>query len=392
MGTGSGVDIRKNSIRVTFTHNGEQQRKTLKLEGGQPMPPTPTHVRYAERLVAEIKEKIRIGSYHASDYFPEEGLAVQTRTVGQQLDRWLAAKAVAGSTKKGYESAVRFWKNAPFEDDSDTPLSALLITQLRPTHVRNVLADRSDLSAKTMKNYVGPLREALKWSIEDGVVEKNIVDAVTMPKWQKPIADPFTREESDAIIAAMLKNHPGQAHNLCEFWFWAGLRTSEAFGLRWDSVDLRERTVLIHEVLVRGTEKSTTKTGVTRVVKLNSKAYAAIVRQKEHTYLAGQEVFQDPRYGTRWTDERAFRRSFWAPTLKKLGIRYRRPYTMRHSYAQRMLEENLNPAFCAEQLGHSLEMYLHTYTKKLGEDRKILEMSKLEASLSIEVSKEEKAA
>ena len=76
-------------------------------------------------------------------------------------------------------------------------------------------------------------------------------------------------------------------------------------------------------------------------------------------------VFHDPRYDSAWVDERAFRRSFWKPTLKVLGIRYRRPYNMRHSYATAMLMAGMTPAFCAKQLGHSVEMFLRTYSKWL---------------------------
>jgi len=51
--------------------------------------------------------------------------------------------------------------------------------------------------------------------------------------------------------------------------------------------------------------------------------------------LAGDFVFPDPRYGKPWTEERAFRRSYWEPTLKALGLRYRRPYNTRHMLAGR---------------------------------------------------------
>lgn len=378
MGIRSGVDVRDNSIRITFTHEGKQQRKTLMLNR-TPMAPTLPNARYAERLVAEIKEKIRLGSYRAGDYFPDEGPAVKTRTVGQQMDRWESAKAVAGSTAKGYKSAVNFWKGTQYEDDSDRVLGDLPIVDLRPTHVRYVFADRSDLSGKTLKNYLGPLKEAMDWCVEDTVIPANPIAKMTAPKWQKLDPDPFSLHESDQIIAHMSDHHPGQVHNLTQFWFWTGLRTSEVFGLKWNSIDFAKKTATIHEVLVRGNEKTTTKTGVVRHLHLNSHSMAAIHRQREHTLLAGAEVFNDPRYLARWDDERAFRRSFWSPALTALGMRYRRPYQMRHSYATRFLESQVNPAFAAEQMGHSLEIFLRTYAKWLGGDRNLLEMSKLEA-------------
>ncbi len=72
-------------------------------------------------------------------------------------------------------------------------------------------------------------------------------------------------------------------------------------------------------------------------------------RQRSLTQAAGVEVFQDPRYGTPWVDKRAFRRSYWTPALKVLGIRDRRPYNMRHTYATAMLMAGMTPALCARE-------------------------------------------
>ncbi|MCO5399130.1 hypothetical protein [Ralstonia soli] len=93
-------------------------------------------------------------------------------------------------------------------------------------------------------------------------------------------------------------------------------------------------------------------------------------------------VFEDPRYNTAWVDERAFRRSYWTPALKLLGIRYRRPYNMRHTYATAMLMAGMTPAFCAKQLGHSVEMFLRTYAKWIDGGQDDLEMSRLESAFS----------
>lgn len=94
------------------------------------------------------------------------------------------------------------------------------------------------------------------------------------------------------------------------------------------------------------------------------RALGAINRQAKHTRMASEHVWLDPRCGIPWMDEQqAFRRHYWVPCLKRLGIRYRRPYNMRHSYATMMLMAGMNPAFCAKQLGHNIEMFLRTYSK-----------------------------
>jgi integrase len=56
-------------------------------------------------------------------------------------------------------------------------------------------------------------------------------------------------------------------------------------------------------------------------------------------------------------------RNFWQATLKRLGVRYRRPYNLRHTYATLGLMNGLKPAFMARQLGDSLEMSYKAYAK-----------------------------
>lgn len=110
-------------------------------------------------------------------------------------------------------------------------------------------------------------------------------------------------------------------------------------------------------------------------------------RQRQHTQMAEDgRVFHDPRYGKGWHEERAFRRSFWEPVLKALGMRYRRPYNCRHTYATAMLMAGMTPAFCAKQLGHSVEMFLKTYAKWIDGDRDSAEMARLESAISPGVS------
>lgn len=377
----SGVDVRDGSLRLCFTYEGERHRKTL-LINGKPLAPTLANRKYAAKMMAEIKDKIRLGVFVMAEYFPASGNAAQGLTVGSQLDTWLAGQRIENSTKAGYTSAIKFWKGAPCDKAKINKLGDLPLRLLVPSQINIAIASKPDLSGKTINNYVSVLREALESAVADRVLATNPATVVKRAKYQKPVPDPFSAEEREKIIAKMAERHPGQAANLLEFWFWTGLRTSELFGLSWDNVDLASGTMLIAGAVVRGEEKDSTKTDVARTVRLNSRALAVIQRQRQHTQMAADgRVFHDPRYGEGWYDERAFRRSYWTPVLKALGIRYRRPYNCRHTYATAMLMAGMTPAFCAKQLGHSVEMFLTTYAKWIDGDRDTVEMARLEATI-----------
>ena len=68
--------------------------------------------------------------------------------------------------------------------------------------------------------------------------------------------------------------------------------------------------------------------------------------------------------------------------LKRLGVRYQRLYNMRHSYATAMLMAGMTPVFCAKQLGHSVEIFLTTYSKWVDGEQNELEMARLENAIS----------
>ena len=243
------------------------------------------------------------------------------------------------------------------------------------------LTFRPGLNAKTINNYVTVLRRALDMAVADHSLENNLVRHVRYQWQQKPLPDPFTRDEVETIIEYMTERYPDGVANYAEFKFFSGLRPSETTALRWSDVDLERDRVHVHRAIVRGLEKNTTKTNTARHVLINSRARAALLRQRALTQLASDFVFIDPRYGKPWIEERAFRRTYWAPTLKTLGLRYRRPHNTRHSYATMMLMSGMTPAFCAAQLGHSVGMLLSTCARWLDGEHNAMEMGRLEASL-----------
>lgn len=67
--------------------------------------------------------------------------------------------------------------------------------------------------------------------------------------------------------------------------------------------------------------------------------------------------------------------------LTALSIRERRQYDTRHTYATMCLMAGMNPAFIANQLGHSVEMLLSTYAKWISSSSDWRELEKLPASV-----------
>ncbi len=382
----NGVELRAASIRIKFVFEGKTHKPTLML-GNEPMAPTVANVKYATRLGAEIRERIKHGTFSMAEYFPASGGVASPTTVGMQLYTWLKGQRIEFATRKSYESSVRFWKAAPIDGAGVTMMGTLPLRALRHSHILTALASKPLAKGKTINNLMSVLRLACGLAVSDKLLAEDPTSEVKAAKHQKLQPDPFSAEEAERIIAALAERNDPQERNYFEFKFFTGLRSSETIALRWANVDFARAEMLISEAIVRGRAKGT-KTNVARVVKLNSRALAVLQRQKAHTFLADGAVFHCPNTGRAWTREEHMTRRFWAPTLKRLGMRYRVPYSTRHSYATMMLMAGMRPAFCARQMGHSLEMFIRVYARWLDGASDDLEMARLEQSFAAKKSPE----
>lgn len=368
--TGSGVETREKSIRLSFTlQDGRTERQTLCIDG-KPIRPTPANVKYAHRVAKEIKESIAFGTFKMGDYFPHASAVKTVATVSEVLETFLNSVLCEKSSLNGYKAASNFWKET---------IGSKPAKHLKRSEILAAIKTKPMLSGKTVNNYVSVLRQAFALMIADGDMTVNPVGTFEVP-YQAPPVDPFTKDEVNLILADMRKHYPAQVANYTQAKFFTGMRTSESFGLRWGNVDLNSEYILIVDTVVAEEEKSRTKTGVVRKVRLNSMSKAAFEDQRKHTQLAGEHVFLDPRRNAPWLKEQFFTRFYWAPTLKRLGIRYHRAYNTRHTYATMMLMAGMNPAFCAKQLGHDIKMFLEVYARWLDGAADDVEMGRLEAA------------
>jgi integrase len=138
-----------------------------------------------------------------------------------------------------------------------------------------------------------------------------------------------------------------------QFAFATGLRPSEAIALQWGDIDWNRRTVTVSRAYVRHQDKGT-KTHNVRDVDLNDMAIAALTAMKPHTFMKGPNspVFCSPE-GKPWLSERRQREDFFHPALRACGIRLRKAYNTRHTFATINLMAGVNPAYIASQLGHA---------------------------------------
>ncbi|OBY57757.1 Arm DNA-binding domain-containing protein [Pseudomonas sp. AU12215] len=336
------------SIEITFMYRGVRCRERVALK------PTATNLKRAEQHKAAVEHAIAAGTFDYAVTFPGSPRAarfapeVSQETLTGYLKRWLEAKRkhVSSSTFDGYRKII--------EHRLIPGLGVLLVVDVKRKTVRDWL-DGLEVSNKTLSNIQSCLRSALSDAVEEELIDSNPLAGWTYSRKEEvkdDDVDPFSPEEQQAILAAM----EGQGRNLVQFALWSGMRTSELVGLEWGDIDWLRGEVHVMRAITqaaKGKAEVTKTASSRRSVKLLGPALEALKAQKAFTYLAHQEVFQNPRTGERWAGDGPIRKTLWQYALKRAGVRYRRPYQTRHTYASMMLSAGEHPMWVAQQMGHS---------------------------------------
>lgn len=384
---GGNIEVRASSIRIMFTLNGKQRKETLRL------PPTPKNVQHARSLAARVKRAIANGTFDYAEFFPDSKHAAQESptsalTLAQACKTYLqGCTRLAANTQGQYRRALAAWQR---ELGADTPVARIKHSSIAAAAGRLAKGDHGNSKAraarnersgvKLVNNYLIPLRGVFNQVCRDlGIPDP--VDGVKNSRLQPPGPDPLTRDELEQVLAHMREHFDKRITAYFEVMFFTGMRPEEAIALRWDDVDLERRVLHVRRAKTAGEVKAL-KTYHARHVDLVTRAVQALTVMQA---LSGaqEEVFQDPVTGVPWLDERRQRENYWKPVLQACGIRPRRAYQTRHTYATQALMAGANPAYIARQLGHSTaQMVFTVYARWLDGADQGREAAKIEAALS----------
>ncbi|PID45033.1 MAG: site-specific integrase [Proteobacteria bacterium] len=358
-GSYTGIEARGQSIRVTFSYKGKRRRETLTL------PPTPANLKYAARLRGQILNEIGIGSFNYAEHFPESNYvkehfpeAAKPKTVifSEVAGRWLRSKS-GGELAKG--TLVKYRQAL-----SSTWLPLLSDTDIRTIKYSDILEIIGGIdwpSAKTRNNALIPLRQIFEMAYLDETIDSNPMERIKNLKVQKTPPDPLSKEETDMIIDHIrLKDQ--QAANYYQLSLYSGMRPEEIIAIRWSDYDSNKKVLRVQRAHSYGEDK-TVKNENIRDIDLTPQAIEAIENQKQFTLLVNEHIFHNPATNKPWDDQDKQRINYWNPALKKLGIRHRRAYETRHTYATMLLMAGCNPAYAASQMGHSLQMFFSIYAR-----------------------------
>jgi integrase len=323
---------------------------------------TSDNLKKARKYVKLIQAEIDHGVFQYENHFPHGAkieLFAPTREdkpFNQYFADWMAEKVLKETTRRNWESV--FWKHLyPFF--KDRRLSAITRGDVR--RFQRALVDKglkpSTINDKPMK----VLRMLLHQAYSDEIITKNPCLGVKRLAQGLTDVDPFTIEEREAIIAGC-RRQAAHCVNYVICAFWTGWRPSEACALTWPRVDFQQGKILIREGRVLGVSGIPKAAGSLRDIDLLPPVRQALMDQKALSWLLGGFVFLDANQQP--VHQELFRMKVWEPLLRRLGIRYRLPYQMRHTFATLAISAGENINWVARMLGHqSAVMTLERYNR-----------------------------
>lgn len=370
----TGVELVGQSIRIRFSWNKRRCCETL------PFPQTPKGIAAAAGLRAQVKQLDKLGALTPEKYaelFPNSRSAPAHKLpiFFDYAQDWLNSLQIVEGTRKNYRSALQtYW--VPH-------LAELPLDRITPMLMRKIATETEWTSPSRRKGAVRMVTSIFNQAVSDELILRNPALSIPATRNVKRELDPFSREEADALIAKLYETTSGlQAIYAAffEFSFYTGMRPGEAMALRWSEVDTRKRTARVCRIRIYGEIKERTKTKKAREVLLNDRALHALDKARPLTAARSDYVFAPEGNGDR---SELFIRSetgpkrYWISAIRKLGVRQRRMYDTRHTYATMCLMSGMNPAFIAAQLGHSVQVLLSTYAKWISSPSDWAELEKL---------------
>jgi integrase len=263
-------------------------------------------------------------------------------TVSAYIDRWLqesARPAIRAKTYHGYAQIVRLY--------------------LKPELGRTV----SHVHARLR----GALNQAFKW----GMAPRNVAALVDPPRVSHSEVTPLDPQQARRLLEA-LEGERLQA--LFAMPLAAGLRPSEALGLRWQDVDFGAGTISVFQGVQRLEGKLRVQELKTRrsrrTISLPSSVLDLLrahqARQQEARTVLGPEWKDTGLVFTTWfgtaLEPRNVVRSF-KRILHKAGLPDIRFYDLRHTCASLLLAQGVHPRVVMEILGHSqIGLTMNTYS------------------------------
>ena len=228
----------------------------------------------------------------------------------------------------------------------------------------NYKQNTQGLSPKTILNLHRCLHKAMNQAVLEHYIDFNPCDAVSLPRNEKPQVEILTREEQQKLIYTSYKYRYGIFIRLT---LATGIRLGELLGLRWEDVDFNKRMLSIRSIPLIPNIASELQ--LWKNVQQNDAMTAGTAYQDSGFLVT------NPLGG--YLEPRTFK-DFYDEILKASGLGHYTFHALRHTFATRAMEQEMDAKTTSILLGHysvsfTLDTYTHVLDSQKQEEMKVME-------------------
>ena len=356
-----------NRLYVDFRYHGVRIVKTTGLND------TPKNQQKARKWLDRAIGKIESGTFVFSEAFP--GASTQEKAFHAKREGWKYApkpqdvlfgdytsgwvtrilqKCSSKTKQSDQKEIIDYWLVPHFGNMTFNQINGVTIKEFIPTLVmRKGKKAHKPLSASRIRNILIPFRaiwydacEEHRWDLSDPFVYAR----KHLPKRSKNHPEVFRFEE----WAKIMENIDPFYRPVAETMIMTGMIGSEIAGLRKD--DIQGNQIVIQNSIVRKYEKTDLKTEYRQrklpiSSQLHERLAIALYRSKSKYVFAMKSG--------RIFDVDSFRKNPWTSALRKAGLSYKVPYTMRHSFAAWALALHMDPNRLVNLMGHGSKKMIY---------------------------------
>lgn len=267
------------------------------------------------------------------------------------------------------------------------------LENITETHIRDFINDKltdgrlngsGGLSEKTVRELLSLLNSILKAANSAGLIQANPLRNIKRPKLLNDEMRVFSHREQRRIERAVI-DLGEDAYLGITLCLYTGLRVGELCALRWRNVNFERRTLTVAATLqrIQSTKPSHSKTEIIIDAPKSRRSFRTLplttcMTQKLRTYYASLPncrktpddfVFNLPGpEGNRFIEPRLFGKYFHQ-VLRQARVKNANFHALRHTFATRCVELNMDIKSLSEVLGHSsvsitLNKYVHSFLEQ----------------------------
>lgn len=297
-------------------------------------------------------------------------------TFAEWINHWLetyAKPVVKISTYSGYETVIRIHIIPAIGNIRMCNLSTNVFQTFFNEKSQTGRADGKDggLSAKSLRNIYNMLHLCLRAAVNDGIIFRNVIENVRLPKSEKKEEHVLSVDEQEKLMTAARADKNIAAFGIVLMLF-TGIRRGELLALQWKDVNFEKRSIVISKTMNRlpdySEDEKKTKIVIGSTKTQNSRREIPLLdgifdelllhKQKQKEAMTAKGLLQNSdTYIITNRNFTVFEPKGYDNLVKRIervsGIETANIHSFRHTFATRCIESGMDILIVSHLLGHA---------------------------------------